>query len=102
RGLADAHRQYGRLSWRELVLPAVRLAVEGITVDDHLASSLNGVLRRRIIVESDQFAEFRRVYGKSNGSPWEVGDILKQPDLAKTLQAIADHGPDGFYRGEVA
>lgn len=102
RGLHEAHRRHGRLPWRNLVLPAVRLARDGFLVDQHLAGSLNGILRREAIQTSERFAEFRRVYGKPDGSRWSAGDRLQLPDLARTLQAIADEGPDGFYRGWVA
>jgi gamma-glutamyltranspeptidase / glutathione hydrolase len=102
RGLSLAHQRYGRLPWHELLLPAVELAADGFPVDRHLAASLNGVLRRGEIREKERFAEFRRVYGKADGSAWEVGDRLRQPELAATLQRIAEQGADGFYRGIVA
>ncbi len=95
-GLALAHQQFGRLPWRELVLPAVRLARDGFDVDAALARSLNGVLE-----ESQQFAELQRVFAPT-GRRWRARDRLFQPDLARTLQEIADRGPNAFYRGLIA
>src|SRR5262249_30108437 len=42
------------------------------------------------------------VFGKPGGGRWQMGDVLKQPDLAHTLQTIAEHGPDVFYTGAIA
>ncbi|MEX2141835.1 MAG: gamma-glutamyltransferase [Pirellulales bacterium] len=93
-GLVLAHEKFGSLPWRELVMPAVQLAEGGFTVDEALADSLNGGLR-----SSNDFAEFRRVYGKNGGrDPWQAGDRLMLPELAKTLQRIADDGAAGFYQ----
>jgi gamma-glutamyltranspeptidase/glutathione hydrolase len=98
RGLAAAHRQFGRLPWKEVVLPAVKIAEDGVTLDAELASSLN-----RIVGESPAFPELGRVYGKDRGlSAWAAGDRLAQPDLARSLRQIADEGPDAFYRGRIA
>jgi gamma-glutamyltranspeptidase/glutathione hydrolase len=98
RGLALAHRRFGRLPWKDLVRPAVRLAEEGFAVDDALAKSLNSGLKK-----SDDFPEFRRVYGRDGGAGrWRAGDRLVQPDLAKTLRRIAEGGPDAFYTGPTA
>src|SRR5262245_42776455 len=86
RGLALAPRRFGRLAWKDLVQPAVRLAEEGFAVDAALAKSLNDGLKK-----SADFPEFRRVYGKDGGAgPWQPGDRLVQPDLAKTLRRIAE------------
>jgi gamma-glutamyltranspeptidase/glutathione hydrolase len=99
RGLALAHTQFGRLPWRELVAPAIRLARDGFPLDSATAKSLNELLKSS---EKQQFAELHRVFGKSDGSPWQTGDRLLQPDLASTLVRIAERGPDGFYLGETA
>lgn len=98
RGLELAHRNFGKLPWRDLVMPSVHLAEQGFIVDQYLSDSLNELLK-----ESPDFAELQRVYGKDGGqTPWRPGDRLVLPDLAKTLSAIADGGPDAFYRGPVA
>lgn len=98
RGLALAHAKFGKLPWKELVAPAVRLAEDGFIVDEYLASGLNSILAR-----SKEFAEFQRVYGKANGSAqWQAGDRLVLKDLAGTLRRIADDGPDAFYKGTIA
>lgn len=101
RGLARAHAKYGTLPWKELVLPAVNLARDGFEIDRFLADSLNDVLVD-VNAQGDEFAELRRVYGKPSGEPWTVGERLVQPDLASTLDAIAEHGPDAFYTGRIA
>jgi gamma-glutamyltranspeptidase/glutathione hydrolase len=101
RGLALAHRRFGKLPWKDLVTPAVKLASDGFVIDAPLAASLNGVLRQSQSRESA--AELRRVYGKDGGkAPWQAGDRLTQPDLARALRRIAEGGPGAFYTGETA
>jgi gamma-glutamyltranspeptidase / glutathione hydrolase len=98
RGLALAHQRFGKLAWKDLLAPAVRLAEEGFSIDAALAASLN-----RVVERSPDFAELRRVYGKDGGKArWQAEDRLTQPDLAKTLRRIAEQGADGFYKGVVA
>jgi gamma-glutamyltranspeptidase/glutathione hydrolase len=99
RGLALAHGRFGRLAWKELVLPSVRLARDGCELDAATASSLNEILAKP---DSRQFPELNRVFGKPGGKPWQPGDRLVQPELAATLQEIAERGPDGFYLGTTA
>jgi len=97
-GLALAHTRFGKLPWKDVVTPAVKLAEDGFAIDEALASSLNGV-----VASSEAFPELRRVLGKDGGKGrWRAGDRLTQPDLAKTLRRIADDGPAGFYTGETA
>lgn len=101
RGLETAHKAYGRLPWKRLVRPAVELARDGFAIDELLAGSINSVLAR-----SDggdpRFAELHRVYGRPDGKPWQVGQTIKLPELANTLEKIALEGADGFYRGPIA
>lgn len=99
RGLELAHQKYGKLPWRDLVEPAVTLAREGFLIDEGLARSLNGVLQMKT---SEPFTELRRVFGKEDGTPWQAGDSLTQPELANTLEHIAEKGSNGFYQGPVA
>jgi gamma-glutamyltranspeptidase / glutathione hydrolase len=95
-GLHLAWKEHGKLPWKRLVQPAVTLARDGFVVTDGLARSLKVVLpsMRRYPASLAQFSK--------NGVPYEAGDLLRQPDLAKTLTAIAEKGPAGFYEGEVA
>jgi gamma-glutamyltranspeptidase / glutathione hydrolase len=102
RGLWLAHQKYGKLPWRRLVEPAVKVATEGVAIDQHLASSLRMAFNTSGIDDEKKYAELHRVYGRPGGGEWKTGDTLKLPDLACTLQRIADDGPDGFYSGETA
>lgn len=98
RGLEHAHKKFGNLPWKDLVMPAVRLAGEGFVLDGPMVRSLNAILK-----QPGGSAEFRLRFGKDGGkTPWAVGDRLTQTDLAKTLQRIADGGADAFYTGESA
>ncbi len=97
RGLALAHQKFGKLPWKDVLAPAIHLAEAGFLLDKHHAQSLNGIMKN-----SQNFAELQRVFGKPAGGDWQPGDRLKQPDLAKTLRLLAEHGPDAFYRGPIA
>ena len=99
RGLALAHGRFGKLTWRELVLPAVRLARDGFPVDDALARSLNGILQNE---RSRPFTELQRVFAPPDAAEWRAGDRLIQPDLANTLEQLANDGPDALYTGPIA
>ncbi len=101
RGLAVAHEKYGKLPWRDLVIPAVKLASEGFQMTDTLADSINRVLLSKSVQTDPQHAELRRVYGQANGSQWQAGDRMILPDLAATLTVIADD-PNAFYQGPLA
>ncbi len=98
-GLAEAHRRYGsgRLSLAELVAPAIRLAREGIAVDEDLADSLPRAAQRLA-----RFPSSRRIFLKPDGTAPAPGELLVQEDLARSLEAIAQQGPAGFYEGATA
>ena len=98
RGLELAHKKYGKLEWKAVVMPAVELAEKGFAVNAPLASGLNKVLADKQTTN----AEFKRVYGKPDGKPWKAGDTLVLKDLGRTLRLIAEKGADAFYTGEPA
>jgi gamma-glutamyltranspeptidase/glutathione hydrolase len=97
RGMALAHKKYGKLAWKSVVMPAAVLAEKGFVLDAHHARSLNGILK-----SAKGFAELQRVFAKPEGGTWAAGDRLLQPHLAKTLRQIAEGGPDAFYTGPIA
>jgi gamma-glutamyltranspeptidase/glutathione hydrolase len=86
----------GKVTWRRLVEPAIVLAREGFIVTDGLARSLKGILPEMKKYPAS-IAQFSRA-----GVPYEMGDVLKQEDLARSLERIAANGPRGFYEGETA
>src|SRR5499427_9318065 len=98
RGLALAHKRFGKLPWKDVVMPAVQLADDGFAMSDGLARSLNGQLSGAM----GRFPSSVEAYGKPGGGTWTGGDRLVLKDLAKTLRAIATDGPDVFYRGWIA
>jgi len=99
RGMALAHQKFGKLPWKDLVAPAVKLAGDGFIIDESVAKSLNHVLVTSLATEH---AELRRVFARPGGGDWKAGDRLVQPDLKTTLSRIAADGPDAFYTGPIA
>src|SRR5581483_825743 len=97
RGMALAHQRFGKLAWKDVVMPAVRLADEGFLLDSRLASSLNS-----LVATSPEFPELQRVFGKQGAADWQAGDRLIQRDLAWSLLQIAENGADAFYKGPIA
>ena len=95
-GLHLAWTERGSLPWRRLVEPAIRLARDGFVVSDGLARSLAGALKSMARYPAS-VAQFSK-----NGTPYAMGETLRQPDLARTLELIASRGPKGFYEGETA
>ena len=88
--------QYGNLPLEILLAPAIRLAEDGFAVDAKYQTLLN--FRAHIML---QWPETADIFMPGGDVP-EIGTILRQPDLARTLRAVAERGFDGFYRGEVA
>ena len=91
-GLFAAHRRFGKLPWTRVVAPAVRLAREGFAPPAQM-----------IRIYHEAFAEMGRDtnLGTYFGSMAE-GKLFTQPDLANTLEAIAERGPSAFYQGRIA
>lgn len=96
-GLALAHRKYGRLPWRDLVAPAIRLAEEGVILTRDEAWVLEWGRKRLSRSPAGRAAFF-----KPDGSGYRAGERLVQPDLAWSLRQIAEGGEDAFYRGPIA
>ena len=96
-GMAEAHRRLGRLPWREVVEPAVRLARDGFVVDSFRFRSIESDRERLYL-----FPGSRRAFLPDSGHAPAPGSRWRQEELGSTLAAIRDEGRDGFYRGWVA
>jgi gamma-glutamyltranspeptidase/glutathione hydrolase len=96
RMLELAHRQHGKLPWKTLFGPAIRLSENGFAVSPRL----NSLLAWDPYIRKDPAA--RAYFYAPNGQPWPVGHILKNPELARTLREIADGGAQVFYTGRIA
>ena len=98
RGLELAHKRFGKLPWKDVVMPAVRLAEEGFGLSAGLARDLNA----QVAGAMKPFPASVAAYSKPGGGEWAAGDRLVLSDLGKTLRAIADGGADVFYKGWIA
>ena len=94
KGLVQAHTQFGKLSLKQVMAPAIRLAREGYALkwNDARSMSADAGLAK--------FPDSKRIF-QNNGKGWKQGDIFKQPDLARTLERIVA-APDDFYTGKMA
>ena len=94
--LEDLHRAHGRLAWAQLFGPAIRLAEEGFRVSPRLHWLLRWY-------GADSFAPRPRRYSfDQTGSARPAGYLLRNPEFATTLRAIAERGAAAFYEGPIA
>ena len=97
RGLDEIHRRFGRKSWKDLLVPAIALARDGLVVYPYLANALKdeqGEIRK--------FSDTRKIFLKPDGRPFVEGEKIYQPELAGSLQLISEKRSDGFYKGKIA
>lgn len=95
--MAEAHRVHGRLPWARLFEPAIRLARDGFAVSPRLAALIAADQPRL-----SQHPSTRAYFFTPEGLPLPAGTVLRNPDYAATLAAIAERGADAFYIGEIA
>jgi len=104
-GLFDLHKKYGKLPWKKLFGPAIRLAEKGFPVSGEWAAQTKS--------QFDAFNGFgKKIFGRTvldkmnppreRFEPLVAGDTLKQPLLAKALKLLRNQGPKAFYEGAIA
>ena len=96
-GLALALEEYGTISLKEAMAPAIKLAEEGFIVTPRFSNGLKTA--KKVLQPWDSS---RRIFYKDDGSFYEPGDRFIQKDLAETLKRIAKEGPKEFYEGKTA
>ncbi|MCG3883620.1 gamma-glutamyltransferase [Photobacterium leiognathi] len=92
-----SHEQYGKLAWKSLFLPAIKLAKEGFIVSPRLAA----------MIEKDannlsRYPATKAYFFDNDSNPIKAGTKLTNPAYANTLLQIADYGPKAFYQGDIA
>jgi gamma-glutamyltranspeptidase/glutathione hydrolase len=98
-GLAELQARYGTLPLGAVLEPSIRLARDGFAIGPYHAERLE---QTRATGLADEFPETGRIQFPPDGQPIHAGWRLVQRDLATTLEAIAKHGADAFYRGPIA
>tara|TARA_R110002050_G_scaffold57423_5_gene129356 strand:+ start:277785 stop:279506 length:1722 start_codon:yes stop_codon:yes gene_type:complete len=96
-GFALALEKFGTMSLARVLQPAINLANNGFAIPHRF---VEGIAARKQIF--DKWPASKKKFFKPDGTAYKVGEIFKQPDLAKTLQLIADKGAAGFYSGDTA
>lgn len=91
-----AHKEFGKLPWRDLFQPAIEIAENGFTVSKVFQSEVEAYPRLK------SFHESRDYFYTKEGHPVLEGTKLKSPILAQTLRLIAEKGVNVFYEGEIA
>lgn len=91
-GMWAVHQRFGKLSWKEVLAPAIHYANGGFKVDQQLVQRYKEAAEK---APSNSF--FKKYFGAM-----KAGQVFKQLELGKVLERIAEQGSDGFYKGETA
>ena len=95
-GMEFAWKRHGKLPWKELLQPAIRLAEEGILLDAAFVSSFPDYVETL-----SRFPESKRIFLKG-GDLFKQGEMFRQPELASVLRRIQSDGARDFYEGQTA
>ena len=95
-GAAYAMKTFGTKPLAEVLAPAIEIADGGFPVSEALAAGIKSAQAKIA-----KFPSTTKIYFK-DGKPLVMGDVIRNPDLARTLRAIAGQGADAFYKGDIA
>jgi len=95
-GMVEAHRKYGKLTWAQVLQPAIDLAQNGFKITQRQSAELNS-LHQKFMTFNPNGTAFVNLE-----STWKENDLLIQNELANTLKLIQEKGRAGFYEGIVA
>jgi len=103
-GLAEALTRYGTITWAQAIEPAIPLARDGFPVTGYMHGYWTtdygpDVVPNRLRIQATAAA--RAIYMR-NGELFDIGEPFVQADLARTLERLANEGPDVFYKGDIA
>ncbi|XP_067634557.1 scoloptoxin SSD14-like isoform X2 [Eurosta solidaginis] len=93
-GYWEMHQKYGRLPWKVLFQPTIKLCKEGHWISKYLAAAIMGNVN--VFRNEPSLGE---IFLKEDGNPYEENDYIKRPQLGRTLEKIAENGPAELYGG---
>lgn len=95
KALKRAHEEHGKLPWKDLFEPAIKIAQDGFSLDERIYV---------ILKQLPYLSKFdgMKIYFEKDGTPKKVGAKIKNPELAKTFETIAAQGIAPFYEGKIA
>src|SRR4051794_18662873 len=106
RGFDEILRRWGTISLEEAVEPAARIAEQGFPVDNRVASYWLAPAARpqmtSILDLVNATPEASKIYLKADGGPYMTGELIRNPDYARTLRNLGRRGADDFFTGELA
>jgi gamma-glutamyltranspeptidase/glutathione hydrolase len=96
RGWYTMHQKFGKLAWKDLFQPAISFAEQGFPVAEGISAAWK--TGERQLAANPESARVFLAEGKAPA----IGQLFRNPDMARALRLIADKGPDAFYKGEIA
>jgi gamma-glutamyltranspeptidase/glutathione hydrolase len=107
KGFELAMQKFGKLSWQDVIAPAIELAEKGFALNEGMARTFNELQKvkrkaRNSEITPKMVKEFFEIFSKPDGTKFVMGDVFVQKDLAASLRLISEHGAKAFYMGKIA
>ena len=101
-GWNKLHERFGRMAWKDLFAPAIFYGENGFAVQELIDTDWQGAARAKLKVDPETRRVFLVHHGLANDEAPVMGEVFRNPDVAKALRLLADGGPRAFYSGEIA
>ena len=101
-GWNKLHARFGRMAWKDLFTPAIFYAESGFAVQEFIGMDWGVAARAKLKVDPETRRVFLVHHGSVNDEAPQMGEVFRNPDVAKALRLLAEGGPRVFYGGEIA
>jgi gamma-glutamyltranspeptidase / glutathione hydrolase len=101
-GWNKLHERFGRMAWKDLFTPAIFYGESGFAVQEFIGMDWGVAARAKLKVDPETRRVFLVHHGSGNDEAPQMGEVFRNPDVAKALRLLAEGGPRVFYGGEIA
>jgi gamma-glutamyltranspeptidase/glutathione hydrolase len=101
-GWNKLHERFGRMAWKDLFTPAIFYGESGFAVQEFIGMDWGAATRAKLKVDPETRRVFLVHHGSGNDEAPQMGEVFRNPDVAKALRLLAEGGPRVFYGGEIA